>query len=89
MTGEYHALNEKIRTNLSIFAFFAQKGKSVFQEKKQKPAKHAQARQSLNLLGLTAGKEKDGRGDKIRTCDPLNPIQVRYRAAPRPDSPVP
>ena len=26
-----------------------------------------------------------GREDKIRTCDPLNPIQVRYRAAPLPE----
>lgn len=25
------------------------------------------------------------REDKIRTCDPLNPIQVRYRAAPLPE----
>ena len=25
------------------------------------------------------------RGDKIRTCDPLHPIQVRYRAAPLPE----
>jgi hypothetical protein len=28
---------------------------------------------------------KIGRGDKIRTCDPLHPMQVRYQAAPRPD----
>ena len=26
-----------------------------------------------------------GREDKIRTCDPLHPIQVRYRAAPLPE----
>ena len=26
-----------------------------------------------------------GRGERIRTSDHLNPIQVRYRAAPRPD----
>ena len=25
------------------------------------------------------------RGDKIRTCDPLHPIQVRYRAALLPE----
>src|SRR5262245_59873295 len=31
------------------------------------------------------GKREDGRGDWIRTSDPLNPIQVRYRAALRPD----
>ena len=28
---------------------------------------------------------KNGRGDKIRTCDPLYPKQVRYQAAPLPD----
>ena len=28
-----------------------------------------------------------GRGNRIRTCDLLYPIQVRYRAAPCPDSP--
>src|SRR5947207_1928039 len=27
-----------------------------------------------------------GRGDRIRTCDPLRPRQVRYQAALRPDS---
>jgi hypothetical protein len=26
-----------------------------------------------------------GRGDKIRTCDPLLPKQMRYQAAPLPD----
>ena len=26
------------------------------------------------------------RGDRIRTCDPLVPNQMRYRAAPLPDS---
>ncbi len=26
-----------------------------------------------------------GRGEKIRTSDPLDPIQVRYQAALRPD----
>jgi hypothetical protein len=25
-----------------------------------------------------------GRDDRIRTCDPLTPSQVRYQAAPRP-----
>ena len=29
-----------------------------------------------------------GRGDKIRTCDPLHPMQVRYQAAPRSDTVV-
>ena len=28
----------------------------------------------------------DGRGGRIRTGDPLHPMQVRYRAAPRPDT---
>ena len=27
---------------------------------------------------------KDGRGGRIRTCDPLRPRQVRYQAALRP-----
>ena len=26
-----------------------------------------------------------GRGERIRTFDPLHPMQVRYQAAPRPD----
>ena len=28
---------------------------------------------------------KASRDDKIRTCDPLHPMQVRYRAALRPE----
>ncbi len=28
---------------------------------------------------------EDGRGDRIRTCDPLFPKQMRYQAAPLPD----
>lgn len=50
---------------------------------------------SLNVLILFT-KEKtpvteghggleDGRGDRIRTCDPLFPKQMRYQAAPLPD----
>ena len=27
----------------------------------------------------------NGRGDKIRTCDPVHPMHVRYQAALRPD----
>jgi hypothetical protein len=27
----------------------------------------------------------NGRGDRIRTCDPLFPKQMRYQAAPLPD----
>jgi hypothetical protein len=30
----------------------------------------------------------DGRGDRIRTCDPLLPKQMRYQAAPLPDAPT-
>src|SRR3546814_12457229 len=30
--------------------------------------------------------EASGRGDRIRTCDPLVPNQMRYQAAPLPDS---
>ncbi len=28
----------------------------------------------------------NGRSDRIRTCDPLTPSQVRYQAAPRSDA---
>ena len=28
---------------------------------------------------------KNGRGDRIRTCDPLLPKQMRYQTAPLPD----
>ncbi len=28
-----------------------------------------------------------GRGERIRTSDPLHPMQVRYQAALRPDEP--
>jgi hypothetical protein len=31
------------------------------------------------------GSEKNGRGERIRTFDPLHPMQVRYQAALRPD----
>ena len=30
--------------------------------------------------------KRNGRGDRIRTCDPLLPKQMRYQAAPCPDS---
>ncbi len=33
-----------------------------------------------------SGQERNGRGDWIRTSDPLRPRQVRYQAALRPDS---
>ena len=29
--------------------------------------------------------KENGRGDRIRTCDPLFPKQMRYQAAPLPD----
>ena len=31
------------------------------------------------------GREREGRGERIRTSDHRYPIPVRYRAAPRPD----
>ena len=30
-------------------------------------------------------RKENGRGDRIRTCDPLLPKQMRYQAAPLPD----
>ena len=33
----------------------------------------------------TSGMRLNGRGDRIRTCDPLLPKQMRYQAAPLPD----
>ena len=38
---------------------------------------------------MTEQNEIAGRGDWIRTNDPLHPMQVRYRAAPRPEVYVP
>ena len=34
---------------------------------------------------LTNELDITGRGERIRTFDPLHPMQVRYQAAPRPD----
>ena len=34
---------------------------------------------------MLSTREGCGRGDWIRTSDPLHPMQVRYRAAPRPE----
>ena len=34
---------------------------------------------------VSEGCGKNGRGEWIRTTDPLHPMQVRYQAAPRPD----
>src|SRR3954464_4132310 len=39
----------------------------------------------ISGLGIKASSEKIGRGERIRTSDPLHPMQVRYQAAPRPD----
>ena len=35
--------------------------------------------------GETTETFDNGRGERIRTFDPLHPMQVRYQAAPRPD----
>ena len=42
---------------------------------------------SGSVTSAVADAIKDGRGDRIRTCDPLLPKQMRYQAAPLPDSP--
>ena len=39
----------------------------------------------LNPKGDWLRHEENGRGDKIRTCDPLVPNQMRYQAALLPD----
>ena len=40
----------------------------------------------LNRLEMNCGcQERFGRGERIRTSDPHNPIVVRYQAALRPD----
>jgi hypothetical protein len=44
---------------------------------RKKPRREAEAKCLLYRLLCS-------RDDRIRTCDPLNPIQVRYRAAPHP-----
>jgi hypothetical protein len=36
----------------------------------------------IHVVNLT----NDGRGGKIRTCDPLVPNQMRYQAALRPEN---
>ena len=43
-------------------------------------------REALLVVMLTRILEESGRGDWIRTSDPLRPRQVRYQAALRPDS---
>ena len=44
---------------------------------RKKPRREAEAKCLIHRLLCS-------RDDRIRTCDPLNPIQVRYRAAPHP-----
>ena len=40
----------------------------------------------FGVFGRVASRKlKNGRGDRIRTCDPLVPNQMRYQAAPLPD----
>ena len=41
-------------------------------------------RARLHWSALSEG--KNGRGDRIRTCDPLLPKQMRYQAAPLPET---
>ena len=43
-------------------------------------------REVIREVMLTRILEESGRGDWIRTSDPLRPRQVRYQAALRPDS---
>ena len=44
----------------------------------------AKATAEPRRIGLPA-ELRDGRGDRIRTCDPLLPKQMRYQAALLPD----
>ncbi len=43
-------------------------------------------RSSRQAQGIFAWIFRNGRGEKIRTSDPLHPMQVRYQAALRPDT---
>ncbi len=43
------------------------------------------SRRVIWFIAFRARSLKSGRGEKIRTSDPLYPKQVRYQAAPRPD----
>ena len=51
------------------------------------PMYHTVTSQVIDLDKLLNGLKFifDGRGDRIRTCDPLHPMQVRYQAAPHPE----
>jgi hypothetical protein len=43
----------------------------------------------LNYTRMFINIYNNGREDRIRTCDPLVPNQMRYQAAPLPDNGVP
>ena len=43
---------------------------------------HRRRLQTTKPASETAGFEEDGRCERIRTFDPLHPMQVRYQAAP-------
>jgi hypothetical protein len=49
------------------------------------PTRASPARIQQKSLWLSPKALMIRREDKIRTCDPLHPIQVRYRAAPLPE----
>ena len=52
------------------------------------PAQSRCRKQTEALLSAATARlctAHDGRGDRIRTCDPLVPNQMRYQAAPLPD----
>ena len=71
---EVCVIGAKIQRDMSKFIRpwkkYSQNVNGIFDEAKKK----------LNYIS-----EKNGRGDRIRTCDPLYPKQVRYQAAPLPD----
>ena len=41
----------------------------------------------LNHIRTQINPQKNGRDDRIRTCDILFPKQARYQTAPRPEQP--
>ena len=47
--------------------------------------KHAKGKSSTGYTRRKVVFLKNGRGDRIRTCDPLVPNQMRYQAALLPD----
>lgn len=50
--------------------------------------KHIRHKKTSVLIELLKSYKntRNGRGDRIRTCGPLVPNQVRYQTAPRPDN---